>query len=153
MCVDYRMLNSQTIKDRFPLLHPEDLFDRMRDCKYFTKIDLLWGYWQIPVTPDHHHKTAFVTPFGQFQFRVLPFGLTNAPATFQRYVAHVLCHDIDAGHVSQFIDDICVHSRTLDEHIVHVSSVLNTLAKNQLRTKPSKCDFFQKSIGFLGHTI
>ena len=153
MCTDYRLLNSQTVKDRFPLPHPDDLFDQMRDSKYFTTIDLLWGYWHIPIHPDHRSKTGFRTQFGHFEWNVLPFGLTNAPATFQRYIARCLQECITSGYVVQFIDDMCIHSRTLEEHLLHVSTVLNLLEKHKLRTKPSKCHFFQTSISFLGHVI
>eukprot|EP00961_Rhodomonas_salina_P272857 3686933-Rhodomonas_salina.3 len=86
MCIYYRALNRQTIKDKFPLPHPEDLFDELRRAKYFTKINLLWGFWHIPIHLDDKHKSAFTTKWGLFQWCVLPFGLVNAPSAFSRMV-------------------------------------------------------------------
>mmetsp|Transcript_60919 Transcript_60919/g.125512 ORF Transcript_60919/g.125512 Transcript_60919/m.125512 type:complete len:1332 (-) Transcript_60919:1893-5888(-) len=153
MCIDYRALNKHTIKDKFPLPHPEDLFDRMQGSKYFTKIDLLWGYWQVRIKEDDRTKSAFVTQYGQFEWNVMPFGMCNAPSTFQRHIAHILRTCINKGFVVQFIDDICIHSKTIDEHFAHVSQVLDLLTLNKLRTKLSKCSFFQTSVDFLGHVI
>eukprot|EP00961_Rhodomonas_salina_P292597 3933070-Rhodomonas_salina.1 len=151
MCIDYRALNRQTIKDKFPLPHPEDLFDELRGAKYFTKIDLLWGFWHIPIHPDDKHKSAFTTKWGLFQWCVLPFGLVNAPSAFSRMVSQILrpCH----GFAVSFVDDILVYSATLEEHVTHVSKVLSLLAEHGLRTKPSKCQFFARETTFLGHVI
>ena len=153
MCIDYRALNRHTIKDKFPLPHCEDLFDKMHGSNYFTKIDLLWGYWQVPMREEDRSKSAFITQYGQFEWNVMPFGLCNAPSTFQRFVAHVLRDCIKEGFVVQFIDDICIHSTTIDEHFKHIHRVLSLLTATSLSTKLSKCSFFQTSVDFLGHII
>mmetsp|Transcript_71211 Transcript_71211/g.148592 ORF Transcript_71211/g.148592 Transcript_71211/m.148592 type:complete len:951 (+) Transcript_71211:1853-4705(+) len=151
MCVDYRALNRNTVRDKFPLPHHEDLFDELKDSKWFSKIDLLWGYWHIPIDPEDKPKTAFVTQWGLFQWAVLPFGLSNAPSAFSRMVGNILkpCRDFAIA----FIDDVLIHSRTLEDHIKHVSRVLSLLEENSLRTKPSKCEFFVQETTFLGHLI
>jgi hypothetical protein len=124
LCIDYRALNKITIKDKFPLPRAEDLFDEVHGAKYFTKLDLRWGYHQIKVRPSDVHKTAFRTPFGSFEWLCMPFGLTNAPSTFQRFVQNVL-HDFLGQYACVYIDDILIYSRTAEEHVTHVHNVLN----------------------------
>jgi hypothetical protein len=101
MCIDYSVLNKITVKHKFPLLSPENLFDQLEGAKYFTKIDLKSGYHQIKVRKEDIPKTAFHTPLGSFKWLVMPFGLTNAPAMFQRFLNHIL-----QDHLSDFV---CVH--------------------------------------------
>jgi hypothetical protein len=97
--------------------------------------------------------SAFTTQLGQFEWNVMPFGMCNAPSTFQRHIALILRTCITQGYVVQFIDDICIHSKTLDDHFSHVATVLDLLTAHHLRTKLSKCSFFQTKVDFLGHVI
>ena len=126
MCVDYRALNKITVKNRYPLPKIEELLDRLRGAKYFTKIDLHSGYHQIRVRDEDIPKTAFVTRYGAFEFLVMPFGLCNAPATFQRIMNTILRDGLDR-FVLVFLDDILIFSRTQEEHALHIRSVLERL--------------------------
>jgi len=152
LCIDYRALNKITIKDKFPLPRAEDLFDQVHGSKYFTKIDLRWGYHQIKVRPSDVHKTAFRTPFGSFEWLCMPFGLTNAPSTFQRFVQNVL-REFLGVYVCVYIDDILIYSRSADEHVQHVRSVLNVLQQHKLLAKSTKCEWFVPTVEYLGHLI
>lgn len=148
MCVDYRELNRITVKNRYPLPCVEELFDRLRGAKYFSKIDLRSGYHQVRIHPDDVHKTAFRTRYGHFEFLVLPFGLTNAPATFMHLMQSVFGPHLDK-FVIVFLDDILIYSKTLADHHKHVRLVLDLLRKNKLYAKESKCEFFKQLSPFL----
>ena len=152
LCIDYRALNRITIRDKFPLPRAEDLFDQVQGAKYFTKIDLRWGYHQIKIRPDDVPKTAFRTPIGSFEWLCMPFGLTNAPATFQRFVQTIL-HNFLGDFACVYIDDILIYSRTPEEHIEHVRKVLDVLQEHRLLAKPTKCEWFMCNVEYLGHTI
>ncbi len=152
MCIDYRALNKITVKDKFPLPRAEDLFDQLKGARYFTKIDLKSGYHQIKVRKEDILKMAFRTPLGSFEWLVMPFGLTNAPATFQRFVNHIL-QDHLGYFVCVYMDDILIYSKTEDEHIWHVQTVLNILRENKLLAKMSKCAFFAPQVEYLGHIV
>lgn len=152
LCVDYRMLNDRTIRNRFPLPVIDDLIDSLGGARYFSKLDLMAGYHQIRVHPSDEYKTAFSTRSGHYQFRVMPFGLTNAPATFQSFMNHILSpylHDF----VVVYLDDILIYSKTKEEHQRHVKLVLDTLKANKLIAKKSKCEFFRKETSFLGFKL
>jgi hypothetical protein len=151
-CVDYRMLNNVTVKNKYPLPHTEDLFDRVHGAKYFTKIDLRTGFYQIGVAPEDIHKTAFRTRYGLYEYTVLPMGLTNAPATFMHLMNHTFRDYLDL-FVLVFLDDILIYSRTLEEHERHVRMVLQRLSDMKLYAKRSKCEFFQREVEFLGHRV
>ena len=127
ICADYRQLNSVTKLDTFPLPRIDDLLDQLGSAKYFTTLDLAARYWQIRVADDSVEKTAFVTPGGLFEFRVMPFGLTNAPAVFQRTILKGLNPADGPNFVSVYIDDILIFSKTIEEHVHHVSLVLDCL--------------------------
>ena len=138
-CVDY--LNSVTKVDTFPLPRINDLLDQLGESKYFSTLDLASGFWQIRVHPDSQEKTAFVTPQGLFEFRVMPFGLCNDPAVFQRLMQHVLMGLNPAegpDFVLVYIDDVLVFSRTLKEHLEHLRLVITRLAEANLKLKPIK---------------
>ena len=129
MCIDFRALNQMTVKRRYPMPNVQELFDKLRDAKVFSSLDLQSGYYQIPINKEDIPKTAFLTPVGQFQFKVLCFGLTNAPATFQAVMNHIFRKQIDAGTVLVYLDDILIFSKTLEEHMQHLKEALETLKR------------------------
>src|SRR3981189_594840 len=126
MCIDYRALNKMTIKNKYPLPRSDELLDRVLGAKYFSKIDLRSGYWQVRIADEDVAKTAFRTRYGHYEFLVLPFGLTNAPATFMHLMHQTFCSCLDR-FVLIFLDDILIFSKTLEEHKRHVSEVLEKL--------------------------
>ena len=151
MVLDYRALNKITIKNRYPLPNITDLLDRLQGAKVFTGIDLQSGYHQIRIAPEDVPKTAFVTPLGHYEYRVLPMGLTNAPATFQAVMNQVFagCQDF----VLVYLDDILIFSRSPEEHQRHLRIVLEKLKQHQFRAKLSKCQFCLPELKFLGHLV
>ena len=152
MCIDYRALNAVTIKNKYPLPRIDELFDRLQGAKYFSKLDLRSGYWQIRVHPDDVPKTAFRTRYGHYEWLVLPMGLTNAPATFMHQMNQIFRPYLD-DFVVVFLDDVLIYSHTLVEHRRHVRLALQLLRENKMYAKESKCAFFQTEIEFLGHRI
>lgn len=152
MCVDYRQLNKMTVKNRYPLPNPADLFDALQGAQVFSSIDLQSGYHQILLNPEDQGKTAFRTPSGHWEFRVLPFGIANAPATFQSVMNRVL-----SPHIGKFclcyLDDIIIFSKTPAEHEEHLRAILALLRKEQLRAKLSKCEFNKPELSFLGMVV
>ena len=151
MCVDYRALNKITIKDKFPLPRIEDLLDRIRGSTVFSTMDLHGGFHQAAIPPEDRHKTAFVTSFGQYQFKVLCFGLCNAPSTFQRMMDSVFADMIAEGWLVIYIDDLLVHSKTPAEHVQHLRRVFARLAEHGLYLKLKKCVWNKPQVKFLGH--
>jgi hypothetical protein len=152
MCVDYRLLNQQTVKNKFPLPVIADILDRLGGAKWFSKLDLMSGYHQIRVNPTDEPKTGFSTPRGHYQFRVMPFGLTNAPATFQAHMNDVFSPFLNK-FVEVYLDDILIYSRTLEEHKEHVRQVMEALRDARLIAKQSKCMFFVQKVPFLGFEV
>ena len=130
----------------------DDLFDAVQGARYFSKLDLHSGYNQVRIRDSDAPKTAINTPFGHFQFRVMGFGLTNAPATFQTMMNHIFRPHL-RKFVVVFLDDILIFTRTWEEHMHHVRIVLDALKENQLCCKPSKCQFGATEILFLGHRV
>ena len=152
MCIDYRALNEITVKNKYALPRVDELFDRLQGARYFSKIDLRSGYHQIRIDPDDIPKTAFRTRYGHFEFLVLPFGLTNAPATFMHLMHQTFRQELDE-FVIVFLDDILIYSKTLEEHREHVRRVLEVLRKEKLFAKESKCELFKTEVEFLGHLV
>jgi hypothetical protein len=152
MCVDYRALNNVTIKNNYALPRIDELFDRLQGARYFTKLDLRSGYHQIRIAAGDAPKTAFRTRYGHFEFLVLPFGLTNAPATFMHLMHQTFRAQLD-DFVLVFLDDILIYSKTAEEHGKHVRTVLEILRKEKLYAKESKCEFFKTEVEFLGHHV
>ena len=152
MCVDYRALNRQTIRDRYPLPRIDDLLDRLGKAKHFTTLDLASGYHQIAVKDADIPKTAFRTQRGQFEFVVMPFGVTNAPATFQRMMNSIFKEELD-DFVLVYLDDILIFSKTLQEHIQHIKAALEKLRTAKLYARLHKCAFFQKRVEYLGFDV
>jgi ribonuclease HI len=152
MCVDYRSLNEVTIKNKYPLPRIEDLFDQMKGASVFPKIDLRSGYHQLKIRESDIPKAAFHTRYGLYEYTVMSFGLTNAPAYFMYLMNKVFMEYLDR-FVVVFIDDILVFSETMEEHEEHLRLVLEKLRSNQLYEKFSKCEFWLTEVAFLGHVI
>ena len=131
MCVDYRSLNEVTIKNKYPLPRIEDLFDRLRGAKVFSKIDLRSGYHQLRIRPSDIPKTAFTTRYGLYEYTVMSFGLTNAPAYFM-YLMNKVFMEYLGKFIVVFIEDILVYSKNEEEHEEHLRLVLQKLRENQL---------------------
>ena len=127
----------------------EDLLDQVGDSQYMSKLDLSKGFYQIPIREQDCVKTAFCSPYGKYQFTRMPFGLCNAPATFQRSM-----HDVLRGqeeHSATYIDDILIYSRVWEEHLQHIQAVLEALREYGLTAKPKKCRWGARSLEYLGH--
>jgi hypothetical protein len=152
MCIDYRGLNKFTVRNRYPLPRIDDLFDSLQGAKFFTSLDLASGYHQIRIPEADRAKTAFRTHIGHFQYRVLSFGLTNAPATFQKAMDALLGPLLRKG-VLVYLDDILIYSNTWEEHLDHLRRVLRLLRDNEYYCRLWKCNFGQTQIDYLGHVI
>ncbi|XP_055959732.1 uncharacterized protein LOC126656815 [Mercurialis annua] len=152
LCIDYRQLNKATIKNRYPLPRIDDLFDQLQGAKCFSKIDLRSGYHQLRIRDVDVPKTAFRTRYGHFEFLVMSFGLTNAPAAFMDMMNRVFKPFLDQ-FVIVFIDDILIYSRSEEEHAYHLRTILQTWREHQLYAKFSKCEFWLEQVTFLGHVV
>ena len=147
-CVDYRKVNSE---NAYPLPRVDDTLDTLAGSRLFTTLDLASGYWQVEVAEDQP-KTAFTTPEGLFQFRVMPFGLCNAPATFQRLMDRVLS-ELKWSSCLVYLDGIIIVGTSFSDHLRNLAGVLQRLREAELKLKPSKCKWCQKSVTFLGHIV
>ncbi|KAL9265229.1 Transposon Tf2-6 polyprotein-like protein [Drosera capensis] len=152
LCIDYRALDKVTVKNKYPIPLIADLFDQLGGARYFTKLDLRSGYYQVRIAEGDEAKTTCVTRYGSFEFLVMPFGLTNAPATFCTLMNNIF-HPYLNKFVVVYLDDIAVYSATLEEHVDHLRIVFKVLASNELYMKKEKCSFACQEVNFLGHVI
>jgi hypothetical protein len=154
LCVDYHPLNKVTIKNKYPLLRIDILFDQLElaGARVFSKIDLRSGYHQIKIRPSDIPKTAFSTRYGLYEYLVMSFGLTNAPAYFMYLMNSVFMQELDK-FIVVFIDDILIYSKNPEDHTKHLHVVLQRLRDHHLYAKFSKCEFWLDTVKFLGHTI
>jgi hypothetical protein len=152
MCMDYRPLNEVTIKNKYPLPRIDILFDQLTGARVFSKIDLRSGHHQIRIRSEDIPKTAFTTRYGLFEYLVMSFGLTNAPAHLTYQMKSVFMPKLDK-FVVVFIDDILIYSKNEEEHARHLQIVLTRLREHQLYAKFSKCAFWLEEIQFLGHVL
>ena len=152
LCIDYRKLNAVTKPDAYPVPRIADILDALGHSAFFSTLDLASGFWQVEVAAKDREKTAFTTPFGIYEFLVMPFGLINAPATFQRVMDRVF-HEVAWKFVLVYVDDIIIYSKTREEHENHLRVVFTLLRNAGLKINLEKCDFFRTRLAFLGHII
>ncbi|CAH2103297.1 unnamed protein product [Euphydryas editha] len=152
LCVDYRLLNSLTLKERYPIPIIEDEVARLSGQAWFITLDLMSGYYQVPIAEESKHLTAFVTPDGHYEYNRMPFGLANAPAVFQRMMNHVL-GQVRFNKATVYLDDLLIFGKTPFECISRLEEVLKLLENAQLKLNLSKCSFLQTKIDYLGYEI
>ena len=146
-CVDYRRLNQCTVKDAQPLPRADDVLEAVGGARWFSRLDLASGYWQMPVAAKDRPKTVFSTHRGQFQFKVMPFGSTNGPASFTRLM-NLALDGLPWIYCLVYLDDIIVWSATFDEHLHRLRQVFDGIRKAGLKLKPAKCQFLKKRVIF-----
>ena len=151
-CVDYRKLNQITQKDTSPLQRIDMTLDALHSSQWFSTLDLISGYWQVEVDEGDREKTAFCTTKGLYQFKVMPFGLCNPPATFQNFMDLVLM-GLQWSQCLVYLDEIIILGRSFNEHIRNLGTVFKGLREAGLRLKTSKCAFFRSEVQYLRHTI
>ena len=151
-CVDYRKLNSITRKDSYPLPRIDDTLEALSGATWFSSLDLKSGYWQVGMHPEDREKTAFTTGRGLWQFRVMPFGLCNAPATFERLMEKFLA-GLPLSVCLVYLDDILVPARSFEDHIQNLRTVFGRLREANLKLSPKKCSLFRRQLKFLGHIV
>ncbi|CAK8685090.1 unnamed protein product [Clavelina lepadiformis] len=151
-CVDYRRVNDLMKKNSFPIPRVDESLDELSSNIYFSTLDLRSGYWQIPMNHRSREVTAFTTHMGLYEWNVMPMGLSNSAATFQRLM-HIVLNGLEWRGALAYLDDVIVYGRTFVEHMSRLSDVLSRLEEAGLTLKPSKCSLFQESVKFLGHKI
>ena len=152
-CVDFRKLNNKTYKDAYAIPCVEDTLHLLAGAKYFSKLDLRSGYWQVEIKEEGKPKTAFqVGTLGFFEFNRMPFGLCNAPATFQRPMERCM-RSLNLRDCLIYLDDVIIFSASFEEHIDHLEAVFSHLKQHNLKLKGSKCEFFRSQVTYLGHVV
>ncbi|GBG66307.1 hypothetical protein CBR_g58798 [Chara braunii] len=151
LCIDYRKLNAQTVRNAGPLPHIDDLLERLGGAKFFSKLDLKSGYHQLEIRQEDRYKIAFKTRYGHFEWLVMPFGLTNAP-TFRAAMTTEFRHMLDL-FVLIYLDDILVYSWSLDEHVEHLRTILKRLRQAKCKANRDKCEFARQELEYLGHYV
>lgn len=151
-CIDYRRLNDITEKDAYPLPRVDDNLDALAGARLFSTLDLASGYWQVEMHPEDREKTAFCTRYGLYQWRVMPFGLCNAPSTFERLMERVL-RGLQWKVALLYLDDVIVFSSTTEQQLERLKLVFDRIREANLQLKPKKCHLFQKEVSFLGHRV
>ena len=151
LCIDFRKLNSVTISDPFCMPLIEDLLDQVGTSKVLSKRDLSKGFYQILVRLEDQDKTAFVTTFGKYRFKRMPFGLKNGPSTFQRAILNVL--EGQEEYSTVYIDDILIFLLSWEDHLIHITAILEVLKRHGLTAKPSKCVWGARTLEYLGHIV
>ena len=149
-CIDFRKLNKITVFDAEPIPNQDQIFSKLAKDHFFTKIDLTKGYWQIPMKVEIKSLTAFITPNGLYQFKMMPFGLVNAPATFS-----TVMRTLTAGmeNIDNYMDDILIHTQSWETHLRTLTTLLSRLRKAGLTARPSKCSIGMSNIVYLGHVV
>ena len=151
-CVDYRKLNDVTRKDAYPLPRIDDTLNTLAGSQWFTTVDLLSGYWQVEMAKEDRAKTAFCTTEGLFEFTVMPFGLCNAPATFQRLMDLVLA-GLQWSQCLVYLDDVIILGKTFKDHLANLQAVFERLRQAGLKLQPKKCEFLRRKVRYLGHIV
>jgi len=151
-CLDYRSLNDLTLKDAYPIPRIDMCIDCLATASIFSCLDLQSGYWQLEMDERDRPKTAFITKYGLFEHTKMPFGLCNAPSTFQRCMEFIF-RGMQWQTILIYLDDIIIFSSNLDEHFEHLNEVLKRLKNAGLKLKPSKCDLIKDEILYLGHLV
>ena len=149
-CSDFRKVNSVTKPDAFPLPRMDDCIDQVGSAKFVSKFDLLKGYWQVPLTRRAQEISAFITPSGLYSYKVMPFGLRNAPATFQRLMNRVVG---DLAGCAVYLDDVVVYSSNWDSHVQRIQTLFERLASARLTVNLAKCEFARATVTYLGHVV
>lgn len=152
MCIDYRKLNAITKKDCYPIPRIDDVLELLQGSTVFSTLDMKAGYWQISMAEKDKEKTAFITPFGLFEFNVMPFGLSNSPATFQRFMEHILRKYINTTCIV-YLDDVLIFSKDQKKHLKDVNDILNEFKSYGLTLSEKKCRFNQTQIKYLGYIV
>ena len=150
MAIDFTGLNTETLDDPYPMPTEQTVMAYLSGAKYFTSLDMVQGYHQVLMDRDSRMYTAFGTGTAQYQFKVMPFGLKNAPAVFVRFIDEIL-GDLK-GEVA-FMDDILIYSKTYDEHLALVDAVLKRMIQYKVHLKASKCEFAKDTISYIGHVF
>ena len=150
LCIDYRRLNAVTKKNAYLLPRKDDSLDALVGSMYFSTLDLVSGYWQVPLDQDAREKSAFVTRGGLWQRKVLPFGLTSVPATFERLMEKVL-KGLQWQTLLLYLDDVIIFSKDFESHLERLAEVCQRFRSAWLKLRPEKCQLFQREVHYLGH--